>query len=222
MWQLWDEARSLKEETWNLPRLPGPGRPLSPGGGPCVSPSARCPRGPFRPGLVGRPLPHAQPAGWGLPPTRPPQPPLPEAGRLSLSLAPFWADFPERLGVGSTLTPKSALLPDSQSPRPLLGFTIHPPPYPHPRQSQQPAALPTACSLLPGRPWRPAQPPPQRACAALSPVSRAPHGDVEVPGQGEPVLLSPSRPEWSAKCYEPLMPKELPAAGWDTHPSGQY
>lgn len=54
------------------------------------------------------------------------------------------------------------------------------------------------------------------------PVSRAPHGDVEVPGQGEPVLLSPSRPEWSAKCYEPLMPKELPAAGWDTHPSGQY
>lgn len=212
----------MKEEKWNLPRLPSPGHQLSPGDstashslhGARRALSAQVWWAGHRWG--GLCLMLSQQAGVShLPCSH--QPPLPEAGFFSFSLALFWADFPERLSVGSTLTSKSAFLPDSQSPHPFLGLVIHPPPPPTPTEPA--AGSPAYCSLPLGRPW-PGQLWPQHACAALLLVSRAPHWDVEVPGQGEQVLLSPSGPEWSAKCFEPLMSKELRAAGWDPHPSG--
>lgn len=148
----------MKEEKWNLPRLPSPGHQLSPGDstashslhGARQALSAQVWWAGHRWG--GLCLMLSQQAGVShLPCSH--QPPLPEAGFFSFSLALFWADFPERLGVGSTLTSKSAFLPDSQSPHSFLGLVIHPPPHPHPHRasSRQPCLLqPPAGETLAG------------------------------------------------------------------------
>lgn len=222
VWQLWDEARSLKEETWSLPRLPGPGRPLSPGGGPCVSPSARC-HGALsaRVWWAGRCRMLSRQAGV----SHLLVPPSPHFRKLGAS-AFLWPRFGQTSQNDLVWAPHSLLNPHSslilRAHAPSLGLQSTPPTLPPP-PTEPAASSPAYCmQSAAGETLAASSAPASASMCRFMPVSRAPHGDVEVPGQGEPVLLSPSRPEWSAKCYEPLMPKELPAAGWDTHPSGQY
>lgn len=134
---------------------------------PCLTPSSpastRLPTGPGQPGMgcgVGGAVfcftPRRQAGISHLPCSN--QSPLLEAGLFGFSLALFWADFPEQLGVDSAhrqsaLTFKSLMLGANISvfqPIPLP-WACTPPPVPGPA----PLAPPASCSLLPGKTQKP-------------------------------------------------------------------